>query len=259
MLNLACVSLSGGQGKSTTALLLGRLLAKNGYKVLMVDADPQANLTFWLGHEVAANDPSLLEVITELVSASDAIYSTRYQNLFLIPADDGLNKAQEYLATSGMGAIVLRLRLEAIANLFDYCIIDSPPQRTQICMTVVGATDIMLIPAEASTKGVNSLLRTLELVEELRKIRAFSGEVKGVIPFRDKWFGRNQSTESKEAIVAMRSLAGESLILPSILESERYKKAVRSGQLLSEMGFADLEFPFQKLLEFLDCRAQVAC
>ena len=158
-----------------------------------------------------------------------------------------------------MGAIVLRLRLEAIANLFDYCIIDSPPQRTQICMTVVGATDVMLIPAEASTKGVNSLLRTLELVEELRKIRAFSGEVKGVIPFRDKWFGRNQSTESKEAIVAMRSLAGESLILPSILESERYKKAVRSGQLLSEMGFADLEFPFQKLLEFLDCRAQVAC
>jgi len=52
MQTLSCVSLSGGQGKTSIALLLGRLLAQQGRKVLMVDADPQANLTFYLGHDV---------------------------------------------------------------------------------------------------------------------------------------------------------------------------------------------------------------
>ena len=93
---------------------------------------------------------------------------------------------QEYLAASGMGALALRYCLETAAVLFDYCVIDSPPQRTQICLSVVGASDLVLIPAEASTKGVNSLLLSLDLLEELRAIRAFRGQVLGVLPFRDK-------------------------------------------------------------------------
>jgi chromosome partitioning protein len=251
MQTLACISLSGGQGKTTTSFLLGRLLALAGCKVLMIDADPQANLTFYIGHEVAADEPTLLEVLTRSIEPSDGIYQSRYERLFLIPADDGLNKAQEYLATSGMGAVVLRHRLETVTSLFDYCIIDSPPQRSQICMSVVGASDGILIPAEASTKGVNSLLRTLELIEELRNIRAFTGSVMGVIPFRDRWFGRSQATDSREAIEAMQHVAPNLPVLPSILESERYKQAIRSGQLLSEMGLSDLELPFHKVIEML--------
>lgn len=63
MLILTCTSLSGGQGKTTTAILLGRRLAQSGQRVLMVDADPQSNLTFYLGHEVEENQPTLLEVL----------------------------------------------------------------------------------------------------------------------------------------------------------------------------------------------------
>lgn len=63
MLILTCASLSGGQGKTTVAILLGRMLAQTGQRVLMIDADPQANLTFYLGHEVQQNQPTLLEVL----------------------------------------------------------------------------------------------------------------------------------------------------------------------------------------------------
>lgn len=252
MQTITIASLSGGQGKTTTAFFLSRLLERSS-KVLVVDADPQANLTFFLGHEVDANAPTLLEMITGTVEPLDSIYKLSQPNLFLIPADDGLAKAQDYLAASGMGAVVLRNRLKQVAHHFDYCIIDAPPTRSQIVMSAVGAADKLLIPAEALTKGVNSLVRTLELGSNLVELGAFGGRVLGVIPFRDRWFGNSQSTKSAAAIKAMKEIATESEteVFPSILESERYKQALDEGMLLSELGYPNLELPFEKVTEQL--------
>jgi chromosome partitioning protein len=250
MKTIAIASLSGGQGKTTTAFFLGKLLSQSK-KVLFVDSDPQANLTFFSGHEVEANSPTLLELLKETVEPADAVYPVESPQLFLIPADDGLSNAQEYLATSGMGAIILKARLKPLAQFFDYCVIDSPPARTQISIAAVGAADHLLIPAEASTKGVNSLLRTLELVQSLEKLGAFNGSVLGIVPFRDRWFGRSQSKDSAAAIAAMKQLAPELTVFSSILESERYKQALNQGMTLNELGYSDLEMPFLAVLSAL--------
>ena len=250
MLTLTCASLSGGQGKTTVAILLGRMLAQTGQRVLMIDADPQANLTFYLGHEVQQNQPTLLEVLKKQINTEDGIYEIG-ENLWLIPADDGLDNAQEFLSGSGMGAIVLSKRLKEVSDLFQYCIIDAPPQRSQICLTSLGAADHIIIPVEASSKGVNSLIRTLSLVEELQEIDAFSGIVLGILPFRDKWVGNNQVAQSKASISAMRTIAEEIVVLPSILESEQFKKAIDKGVSLSSLGFEQLETPFQQIIERL--------
>ena len=87
MKTLSCLSLSGGQGKTSSALLLGRLLAHQDYRVLMVDADPQANLTFYLGLEVQPDAPTLLEVLKRPVETADGIYPLAYENLYLVPAE----------------------------------------------------------------------------------------------------------------------------------------------------------------------------
>lgn len=250
MKTIVVTSLSGGQGKSTTAFFLGKLLSQSS-RVLFVDADPQSNLTFFLGHEVEPNSPTLLELIKEIVEPADAVYPVAQPNLFLIPADDGLSNAQEYLATSGMGAVILKVRLKSLADYFDYCIVDSPPARTQISIAAVGAADWLLIPAEASTKGVNSLLRTLDLVYSLQKLGAFTGSILGILPFRDRWFGRSQSKDSAKAIEAMGQVATDIPIFSSILESERYKQALNQGVLLSELGYSDLQHPFDTLIEQL--------
>ena len=252
MKTITIASLSGGQGKTTTAFFLSHLLKGLG-KVLIVDADPQANLTFFLGHEVGAHEPTLLELITGEVDPVDSIYKLPEPNLFLIPADDGLTKAQDYLAASGMGAVVLRDRLQQVAQYFDYCVIDVPPARGQIVMSAVGAADRLLIPAEALTKGVNSLVRTLELGNTLAKLGAFRGQFLGVIPFRDRWFGHSQSTKSAAAIKAMKEIASESEaeVFPAILESERYKQALDRGLLLSQLGYPNLELPFERIIERL--------
>lgn len=248
MLTLTCASLSGGQGKTTVSILLGRKLAVTGKKVLLVDADPQANLTFYAGHDVKESQPTLFEVLKKIVTVTDGIYEVR-ENLWLIPADDGLDNAQDYLSGSGMGAVLLGKRLKDIADTFDYCIIDAPPQRSQICLTAVGAADYIVIPAEASSKGVNSLIRTLGLVDELREIEAFSGKVLGIVPFRDKWVGNNQVAQSKLSIETMQSIAKDIPILPSILESEQFKKSIDRGVTLSALGFEKLEYPFEKIIE----------
>jgi chromosome partitioning protein len=251
MLILTCASLSGGQGKTTTTILLGRMLAQRGHRVLVVDADPQANLTFYLGHEVQQNQPTLLEVLKKQVNTEDGIYEVG-KNLWLIPADDGLDKAQEFLSGSGMGAVVLSKRLKEVADLFQYCIIDAPPQRSQICLTTTGAADHIIIPAEASSKGVNSLIRTLDLIKELQDMDAFSGKVLGILPFRDKWVGNNQAAQSKSSIETMRTIASTIPLLPSILESEQFKKAIDKGLTLSSLGFTQLEAPFEKIIEGLE-------
>ena len=230
---------------------LSLLLAATGKRVLAIDGDPQANLTFYLNHEVAANQPSLLEVLTGVVDTEDGIYPTNYDNLLLIPADRGLFKVSDYLSSSGAGAFILKLRLQSVQKLFDYVLIDVQPSRSQICLSAVGSADFILIPVEASTKGVNSLIDTLDFLQEQAKVMAFTGSLLGVIPFRDRWIGRTQTLESKESIEAIKEFAGEIPVLPSIRESEQFKRAIRNGQLLSEIGQQDLQYPFEKIIQAL--------
>ena len=249
MLTIAIASLSGGQGKTTAALMLGRLLSRQGYPTLLVDADPQHNLTTYMDLELQDNQPTLLEFLKKSVSVEDSIYPTEgNENLFLIPADDQLDTVQDYLSNSGVGATLLKRRLEPIADTFRVCIIDAPPQRSQICLTVIGAADALIIPAEASVKGYGSLVRTLDLLRNLQDVGATDAQVVGVLPFRDRWIGNTQTQESRSALDGMREEVGEDAVLPSIRESERYKQAINRRSTLSELGYKELEYPFEVLI-----------
>jgi chromosome partitioning protein len=251
MRTCSCISLSGGQGKTTTIFFTALLLTQQGKRVLAIDSDPQANLTFYLNHEVQPNQPSLLEVLTGQVTTEDGIYETSYENLFLIPADRGLFKVSDYLSSSGTGAFILKLRLKAIANLFDYVLIDVQPSRSQLCLTAVGASECVLIPVEANVKGMNSLIDTLDFLQEQTNLMAFTGKILGIIPFRDRWVGNTQTLEGRQNIEAMKEFAGDIPILASIRESEKFKSAIRQGKLLSDMGQIDLQYPFEQILEAL--------
>lgn len=251
MKTCSAISLSGGQGKTTTIFFTTLLLAQKGKKVLAVDADPQANLTFYLGYEVQADDPSLFEVLTKHVEVEDGIYETQYENLYVMPADRGLFKVSDFLSSSGAGAFILKQRLRKIKDLFDFALIDVQPSRSQICLSAVGASHHVLIPVEANVKGVNSLADTLDFLEEQADLEAFTGSVLGVIPFRDRWVGNTQTLEGRQNIAAMKEFAGDVPVLASIRESEKFKNAIRQGKLLSDIGQADLQYPFEQIVEAL--------
>jgi chromosome partitioning protein len=248
----SAISLSGGQGKTTTIFFTALRLAQQGKKVLAVDADPQANLTFYLNHEVQPDQPSLFEVLTKQVEVEDGIYPTQYENLFVIPADRGLFKVTEYLSGSGAGAFVLKQRLRKVEKLFDYVLIDVQPSRSQISLTAVGASNYVLIPVEANTKGTNSLVETLGFLEEQAELEAFTGKVVGIIPFRDRWVGNTQTLEGRQNIEAMKEIADQIPVLASIRESEKFKQAIRHGKLLADLNQPDLQYPFEQIVEALD-------
>jgi chromosome partitioning protein len=251
MYSLACESLAGGQGKSTVALMTGRLLAQQKYPVLLVDADPQSSLSTFVGHEVQKNSPTLLELLRGEVQPVDAIYPTDFENLFIIPSDGGLDSVQDYLAASGVGAFLLRQQLETVSDTFKFCIIDSPPQRSQLCLSTIGAADALVLPMEAGVKGFASLSRTLDLLDTLRRTRILSAEIIGVIPFRDKWVGFNRTKYSQKHIDALADLIGKEKILPSIRESEKFKEAINERSTPRDLGCPDLEYPIEVLIERL--------
>jgi chromosome partitioning protein len=251
MKTCSAISLSGGQGKTTTIFFTALLLAKQGKKVLVVDADPQANLTFYLNHELQPDEPSLFEVLTREVQMEDGIYETSYENLFLVPADTGLFKVSDRLSSSGAGAFALKRCLKSVDKMFDYALVDVQPSRSQISLTAAGASNYVLIPVETNVKGVNSLVETLAFLNEQADIEAFAGRVLGIVPFRDRWVGNTQTLDSRQNIEAMREFAGDIPVLASIRESEKYKNAIRNGKLLSDIGQPDLQYPFDQITEAL--------
>ena len=85
MIIITCASLSGGQGKSTIALFLSRKLASLGYPTVTVDADPQNNLTTWLGVDLDGNSPSFLDVLKKQVTIYYSLYLINH-NLYLLPS-----------------------------------------------------------------------------------------------------------------------------------------------------------------------------
>ena len=254
MLTVSSISLAGGQGKSTVALFVARLLADKGFPTLVIDADPQSSLTTFLGFQVEPESPTLLEVLKKQVNIEDGIYESKYKNLYLIPSDDALDTVQDYLSSSGTGALTLKRRLKGVHKLFEYCLVDAPPQRSQICLTVIGASDGLIIPVEASVKGLQSLMRTLELIEVLKEEdEEFGGQILGIVPFRDRWVGRYRAKESESNIESMQQVSKEWLrqdfVMPSIRESEKFKQAINQGITLHDMGQKDLAYPIEMLAE----------
>jgi chromosome partitioning protein len=256
---LCCASLSGGQGKTTACYFMARKLSEDGLRVLLIDGDPQANLTLYSGIELKANDPTLLEVLKEVIRPEEAIYEISLFNGEIIPADNGLIVAQDYLPSTGIPALVLRNLLtdETAPAGVDVVIIDSPPQGSHLWSTCICAADGILIPAEAGSKGVNSVETTLITLDTLKRRRkAFTGEILGILPFRDKWVGNTQTDRSKKGTIAMKKIAEEEgfSLYNSILESEQYKKAIDSGKTLAEIGHVDLETAFNQIAKDIKAR-----
>ncbi|MBD1995274.1 ParA family protein [Leptolyngbya sp. FACHB-541] len=265
---LLALSLSGGQGKTTCTFGLGLKAAALEIPTLLIDADPQYNLTTYLGLELKASDPTLLEVLKSDDPAvlEDAIYPVpgRSPHLFLIPSDRALNTAKQVLSSHPNPAVVLKRRLKPVMKDFKLIVIDSPPQRDHISYAGIGAAHHVVIPCEAHSKGVGSFIESWLLLEECRESESFSGQFLGVIPFRAKLAGNHYTLETRAGINAIKSFLLENqvdlnTIISPILESEVFKRCTNYGELpsesqnkrLSPKQLRELEYPLDVVLHRL--------
>ncbi len=163
MKKIAVINHKGGVGKTTTAINVGAGLAKHGSKVLLLDLDPQANLTNGLGF---ADDEE--NIYTSLLKGSPLTFEESSENLFVAPGSLKLADAEIELFSQMAREQRLRKVLDK-QNTFDYCLIDCPPSLSQLTINALVACDYILIPMKAeyfSFTALNSITNIYEAIKE---------------------------------------------------------------------------------------------
>ncbi len=136
----------GGVGKTTTTLAVGVELARMGRRVLLIDADPQSNLTMIAGYDPTTITSSITEVLVEgPAHIHPAIIRTAH-GVDLLPATLALAGAEPILSGRIGRELLLRTALSAVRGQYDYILIDSPPDLGLFTLNVMAAADAVIVP-----------------------------------------------------------------------------------------------------------------
>jgi chromosome partitioning protein len=179
---VAVVNQKGGTGKTTTVANLAVAFADRGRRVLAVDVDPQASLTFYFGHDerrLEADRRTLFWTLVGERAAADMIIG---DNPALIPASIALAKADVELMAEPGSSWVLKESLAPLRDDFDITLIDCPPTLTLLTVNALAAADTVLIPVKTdllSTLGISQLLDT---VQKVRRRANPELRITGVLP-----------------------------------------------------------------------------
>jgi chromosome partitioning protein len=195
---IAVASLKGGVAKTTTAACLsygiGRRLPK-GKRLLMIDADSQANLSHTCG--ASMNGPTLSDVILDGADVTDAIRPSRISGIDLLPATADLADATMELTREVGREQRLRNALEAVADRYEWIIIDCPPRLDLLTVIALNSVAEIIVPADAGVYAALGLSRLQETVQKIqRHLRNDTLHIIGVLITRAM---KNRATAEIEA------------------------------------------------------------
>ena len=164
---LAVANQKGGVGKTTTSVNLGAALAELGFRVLVIDLDPQGNATTGLGIDARNFELSMYDVLMRDSSLEDCVEPTSMKNLFVAPATIALAGAEIELVPAFSREMKLKRAIESVIDDFDYVLIDCPPSLGLITVNALAAADEVLVPIQCeyyALEGLSQLMRNVHLV-----------------------------------------------------------------------------------------------
>ena len=221
----------GGTGKTTSCLSVAGYLARAGDKVLVVDADPQANATAGLGVDKSTVRYSLFDALLaqcdgqQGVPITRAIVGTDVENLHVVPAEFDLAVAECAMLRSRDKTGILATALAPVRALYDFILIDLPPTSGLLTLNGLCAADHVLIPVDPSIFALETLADLEKSFRDIARLTGHTVNRIGAVLTRYVRPDGRKSTPSQEIEAALRKMFDTVFVVPAAEEIYQTQKA----------------------------------
>ncbi len=221
---VALANQKGGVAKTTSTLSIGVGLAELGHKVLLIDLDPQASLTYSVGLDPDRLDLSLHDVFVRRTPMEKVIQSVRH--LDIVPATIDLAGSEVHLLTRTGREHALKRALASVKDQYDFVLLDLPPSLGVLTINGLTAADDLLIPVACETLSQRGVGQLLETVDDVRAFANPSLAVVGIIVtlFDDR------TRHAREILEDLPIRYGIPILQPPVRKSIRFAEAPSLGQ-----------------------------
>ena len=169
MKKISVINEKGGVGKTTTTINLAAALAEKGKKVLVIDMDPQGNMSSGLGVDKNEVEKTVYDLIIGNIGIEECIYEEVIENLDVLPSNIDLSAAEIELIGVDNKEYILRDEVNKVKEKYDFIIIDCPPALSMLTINAMTTSDSVLVPIQCeyyALEGLSQLIHTIELVQE---------------------------------------------------------------------------------------------
>ena len=226
MRTYALVNQKGGVGKTTTAISLGAELGSLGYKVLIVDNDPQANATSCLGIEPGNVTEGTYDALIGRLPASDCVLHSPNLKLTLLPSSPALAGAQIEMVDLDRRETALQRALRPVGKHFDYVLIDCPPSLGLLTLNgLLAATSGVIIPVQCEYLALEGLSQLMETLQRVRSSLFPALAVRGLL----LTMYDSRTNLSKEVVDELRGHFGDSVFQTVIPRNIQLAEAPSHG------------------------------
>ena len=222
---IAVANQKGGVAKTTTVASLAAALAELDRRVLVVDLDPQACLTFSLGLDPETVELSVHDVLLGRVSAGMAIASTT-DGVDILPSTIELAGCEAMLLTRTGREYTLRAALEEVRSSYDVILLDCAPSLGVLTINALTAADEVLVPLQCETLSHRGVGQLLDTVHDVQRLTNRDLRVLGVLPT----LFDSRTSHAREVLADVTSRYGLQVLDPPIAKSVRFAEAPASGR-----------------------------